>query len=166
MLNDLILSRPFFSFRKDIGDSIARNRFGEVRSSERNIISRKCLYLYGIESRKKTKNSRFSQTYRAIDQISPLFDFIKNKFVLHICLRHAIVFSNINTLSPTIRSTSDKRQAIDLDSIDLDYDQIHIVHGYRYGANRLSEKVTGLTVTSTDDLCELLQNLVGSILKN
>lgn len=108
LLNDLILSRPFFSFRKDIGDSIARNRFGEVRSRERNIISRKCLYLYGIESRKKTKNSRFSQTYRAIDQISPLFDFIKNKFVLHICLRHAIVFSNINTLSPTIRSTSDR----------------------------------------------------------
>lgn len=56
------------------------------------------------------------------------FDFIKNEFVLHICLRHEIVFSNINVLWPTIRSASDKRQA--RDSIDLDYDQIRIVRGY------------------------------------
>lgn len=78
--------------------------------------------------RSKIKKARFSQTYRAIDRISPLFDFIKNKFVLHICLRNAIVFSNINILWPTIRSASDKRQT--RDSIDLDYDQIRIVRGY------------------------------------
>lgn len=47
---------------------------------------------------------------------------------MHICLRHEIVFSNINVLWPTIRSASDKRQA--RDSIHLDYDQIRIVRGY------------------------------------